>query len=193
MSVTENNTRQSLAGRSNYRGGINMSKKLVAYYSRADENYFGGGLKVLAEGNTKKVAKFIAAATGADLFEIEQTEPYSANYQKCTEEAKADKMANARPALTHYLDSLAEYDTIYLGYPNYWATMPMAVWTFLERYDLTGKTIHPFCTHEGSAMGESVRDLKKLAPGATVSEGLAIYGSSAPQSENAVKSWLAKL
>lgn len=170
-----------------------MNKKLVAYYSRADENYFGGGLRVLEEGNTKKVAKVIAATTGADLFEIEQAEPYSANYQKCTEEAKADKMANARPELTHYLDSLDDYDTIYLGYPNYWATMPMAVWTFLEHYDLTGKTIHPFCTHEGSAMGESVRDLKKLAKGATVTAGLAIYGSSAPQSENAVKSWLAKL
>lgn len=168
-------------------------KALVAYYSRADENYFGGGLKILTEGNTKKVAQFIAAATGAELFEIEQREPYSKNYQKCTEEAKRDRDADARPELTQYLASIDDYDTIYLGYPNYWSTMPMAVWTFLEHYDLTGKTIHPFCTHEGSAMGNSVRDLKKLAPGATVTEGLAIYGSSAPSSESTVKSWLAKL
>lgn len=125
-------------------------KKLIAYYSRADENYFGGQRRYITEGNTEKAAKMLAELTGADLFQIEQKVPYAADYDTCIAQAKKDLQAGARPELVTLPDSLDEYDEIYLGYPNYWGTMPMAVYTFLEHFDFSGKTIHPFCTHEGS-------------------------------------------
>ena len=98
---------------------------------------------------------------------------------------------SARPELTSYIESIDGYDTIILGYPNYWGTIPMAVATFLERYDFTGKTILPLCTNEGSGMGSSKRDVKKYAKGADVKEGLSITGSRAANSKDAVKKWLA--
>ena len=108
----------------------------------------------------------------------------------CIEEAKKDLRANARPELTNYLDSIDEYDTVILAYPNYWGTMPMAVYTFLERYDFTGKTILPLCTNEGSGMGSSEGNIKKLAPGANVKRGLSITGSNAANAGISVKNWL---
>ncbi len=167
-----------------------MSKTLVAYYSRADENYVSGALKTIPVGNTEIVAEYIKELTGADMFKIEQTKPYSEDYNSCVEEAKADQRRNARPELKKYLDSVGNYDVIYLGYPNYWGTMPMAVFTFLERYDFGGKTIKPFCTHEGSGMGNSVGDIKKLCPSADVENGLAIYGSRVKNSKNEVERWV---
>ena len=134
-------------------------KKLIAFYSRADENYFGGSYRVIPVGNTEKAAKMLAELTGADLFKIEQKVPYSANYQQCIAEAKRDLQAGARPELVSMPESLDAYDEIYLGYPNYWGTMPMAVYTFLEHYDFTGKVIRPFCTHEGSGLSGTVRDI----------------------------------
>lgn len=167
-----------------------MSKTLVAYYSRADENYVSGALKTIPVGNTEIVAEYIKELTGADMFKIEQIKPYSEDYNSCVEEAKADQRRNARPELKKYLDSVGDYDVIYLGYPNYWGTMPMAVFTFLERYDFGGKTIKPFCTHEGSGMGNSVGDIKKLCPSADVENGLAIYGSRVKNSKNEVERWV---
>lgn len=163
--------------------------KLVAFYSRADENYFGGAYRTIEVGNTEKVAKMIAEKTSADLFKIEQVVPYSANYQQCIAEAKKDLQTGARPELTTLPVSLDEYDEIYLGYPNYWGSMPMAVYTFLEAFDWKGKTIHPFCTHEGSGLSGTVREIEKVCNGATVAKGLAINGSSVDSAEKAVKAW----
>ena len=126
----------------------------------------------------------------ADTFKIEMKDPYSPVYMTCIEEAKKDLRANARPELTNYLDSIDEYDTVILAYPNYWGTMPMAVYTFLERYDFTGKTILPLCTNEGSGMGSSEGNIKKLAPGANVKRGLSITGSNAANAGISVKNWL---
>ena len=167
-----------------------MAKTLIAYYSRADENYVSGALKTIPVGNTEIVAEYIKELTGADMFKIEQAKPYSGNYNSCVEEAKADQTRNARPELKKYLDSVGDYDVIYLGYPNYWGTMPMAVFTFLEHYDFGGKTIRPFCTHEGSGMGNSVADIKKLCPAAKVESGLSIYGSRVKNSKNEVERWV---
>lgn len=167
-----------------------MSKTLIAYYSRADENYVSGALKTIPVGNTEVVAEYIKELTGADMFRIEQTKPYSKDYNSCVEEAKADQKRNARPELKNYLDSVGDYDVIYLGYPNYWGTMPMAVFTFLEHYDFGGKTIKPFCTHEGSGMGNSVSDIKKLCPAAKVESGLSIYGSRVKNSKTEVERWV---
>ena len=108
----------------------------------------------------------------------------------CIEEAKKDLREQARPELTSYLDCIEEYDTIVLAYPNYWGTFPMAVATFLERYDFTGKTILPLCTNEGSGMGGSEKGIKKLAPKAEVRKGLPITGSSAGNSGESVRRWL---
>ena len=164
--------------------------KLVAFYSRADENYFGGSMKFIKEGNTEKVAKMIGELTGADLFKIEQKVPYSADYKECVAEAREDLKNNARPELTNMPDSIDKYEEIYLGYPNYCGTMPMAVYTFLESYDFTGKTIHPFCTHEGSGLGGTESDIKKTAKGATVATGLAILGSNVDEAKAAIESWI---
>lgn len=127
--------------------------KLVVFYSRADENYFGGSYRYVTEGNTEKAAKMIGAAAGADLFKIEQKVPYAKDYNTCIKQAKSDLQAKARPELVCVPDSLDNYNEIYLGYPNYWGNMPMAVYTFLEKFDWNGKTIHPFCTHEESGLG----------------------------------------
>ena len=167
-------------------------KKLIAYYSRADENYFGGQRRYITEGNTEKAAKMLAELTGADLFQIEQKVPYAADYDTCIAQAKKDLQAGARPELVTLPDSLDEYDEIYLGYPNYWGTMPMAVFTFLEGLDFTGKTIHPFCTHEGSGLGRSEADIRRLCPGAEIKPGLAIVGARAARSKDLVKDWLAQ-
>lgn len=164
-------------------------KKLIAFYSRADENYFGGAYRVIPVGNTEKAAHMLAELTGADLFKIEQKVPYSANYQQCIAEAKRDLQANARPELTTLPEDLDAYDEIYLGYPNYWGTMPMAVYTFLEHYDFTGKVIHPFCTHEGSGLSNTVRDIEKAAKGAVVKPGLAIHGSDVDSAMAKLKGW----
>ena len=107
-----------------------MSNILIAYYSRADENYVNGQMKMLQTGNTECAAQVIADTTGGDMFHIEQLKPYSKNYNDCIHEAQVDQKQNARPALTEYPKNIDSYDAIYLGYPNYWGTMPMAVFTF---------------------------------------------------------------
>ncbi len=109
-------------------------------------------------------------------------------YNDCTAEAKADQQKNARPKLKYYPDSMNDYDVIYLGYPNYWSTMPMAVFTFLEHFDFSGKIINPLCTHEGGGMGSSISHIKKLCPNAAVEKGLAIYGSRVKNSRKEIES-----
>lgn len=167
-----------------------MSNKLVAFYSRADENYLGGALKYIEIGNTEIAAGIIQELTGADSFKIEQQKPYSKGYNDCIAEAQDDQRRDARPELKSYPETLDDYDTIYLGYPNYWGTMPMAVFTFLEKYDLSGITIKPFCTHEGSGMGKSENDIKRICPNAKVEKGLAIRGCQVSNSKKDIEKWL---
>lgn len=167
-----------------------MSDKIIVFYSRADENYVSGLIKTLKIGNTEAAAGIIAELTGADLFKIEQTKPYSQNYNECIAQAQADQRQNARPELKNYPENLQDYDVIYLGFPNYWSTMPMAVFTFLEHFDLKDKVIKPFCTHEGSGMGRSVKDIEMLCPGTRVERGLAIYGGSVLQSKKEIEKWI---
>lgn len=166
--------------------------KLVVFYSRADENYFGGQYRFVEVGNTEKMAQMIGDATGAELFKIQQKEPYSPNYKRCIDQAMADKRANARPELVELPDNLDDYDEIYLGYPNYWGDLPMAVYTFLEAFDWTGKTIHPFCTHEGSGLSGTEQNIARTCKGACVTEGLAICGSLVDQNGKAILRWLKK-
>ena len=167
-----------------------MNKTLIAYFSRADENYFGGAMRCVKVGNTEIVCGIIQSMTGADSLKLEMKEPYSPVYMTCIEEAKKDLRAGARPELVALPESIGEYETIILAYPNYWGTMPMAVFTFLEAFDFTGKTILPLCTNEGSGMGSSERDIKKTCPGAAVRAGLAITGSQAANAKTSVRKWL---
>ena len=164
--------------------------KLVAFFSRADENYFGGTYRYIEVGNTERAAKMIASIAGADPFKIEQIQPYAADYQTCIDQAKKDLQAKARPELVKLPDSLDGYDEVYLGYPNYWGDMPMAVYTFLEAFDWTGKTIHPFCTHEGSGLSGTERKIQSTCKGAKVTRGLAIHGSSVDGAKPEIEKWL---
>lgn len=163
---------------------------LIAYYSRAGENYFGGAYRRVAVGNTEKAARMLAELTGGRLYRIEQETPYAEEYSVCIAQAKRDLQSGARPPLKNALPSLDGYDEIYLGYPNYWGTMPMAVYTFPERYSFAGKTIHPFCTHEGSGLSRTESDIAQAAAGAVVTKGLAIHGSAADSARPALAAWI---
>ncbi len=169
-------------------------KILIAYFSRTGEEYNVG---TITRGNTAIVADFIAQKTGADVFEIKPAAPYPDDYNACTELAKKELESNARPALANKLDNLAQYDTIFLGYPIWWGKMPMIVYTFLESGDFGGKKIIPFCTHGGSGLAGTEHDLGKICPNAKVLSGLAIVGKRA-QNDSAgvqkdVNQWLSGL
>ncbi len=166
-----------------------MANILTAYFSRKGENYFDGSIRFLKKGNTEIIAEAISEATGSDLFEIDTARPYADDYHSCTLEAKEEFSQNARPALAHDLSDLSSYDTIFLGFPNWWSTCPMAVLTFLESHDFSGKRIIPFCTNEGSGMGRSEKDIARSAPKAIVEKGLSILGSQAPMYKEKAAQW----
>lgn len=172
----------------------NESKILVAFFSRADENY---GVGYIEKGNTHIIADMIAEEIGADSFEIVRVTPYPEEYDACTDEAQQEKNANARPELTAEIENFGDYDTVFLGYPNWWGDMPMPVYTFLESYDFSGKTVIPFCTHAGSGLSGTVNTLKSKLNGATVLDGLAIAGTTAQNDQDnaktAVLEWLGEL
>ena len=160
-----------------------MTTVLIAFFSRADENYFGGSMRYIDVGNTEVAVGKIKEMIDAHVFKIEMKQPYAKEYKACVNEAKADFQKKARSELVFMLDSIEQYDTVILAYPNYWGTMPMAVFTFLENFDFCGKTILPLCTHEGSAMGSSERDIRTACPGAIVKGGLSIVGSRVASSK----------
>ena len=162
---------------------------LVIYFSRDGENYFGGELKNIEKGNTEVIAEYIQEFTGADLFKVEPAVEYPADYMKCIDVAKKEQQADARPEIKEYLDDISGYDTIYIGFPNWWGTLPMPMFTQLEKLDFTGKTVKAFVTHEGSGFGSSQRDLDKLCAGAEFKKGLSIPGASVYDVKDKVKSW----
>ena len=164
--------------------------QMIAFYSRAGENYVSGAIQDLPVGNTEVAAGILAELTGARLFKIEQIAEYPWDYSACIEEARRDQNRDARPELKAYPDGLEDYETIYLGYPNYWGTMPMAVFTFLEKFDFSGKIVKPFCTHEGSGMGKSEADIRRLCPGATVERGIAIQGARVKHARSELERWV---
>lgn len=169
---------------------MTVSKCLIAFYSRTGDNYVSGSIVHLAVGNTDVAAGMVRRATGGDLFEIETVDTYPADYTETTDVARVELRQKARPRLARQLESIDAYDTIFLGYPNWWGTAPMAVFTFLESHDFSGKTILPFCTHEGSGLGHSEEDIRRSCPGATVLPGLAIGGGSVQGAESAVRRWI---
>ena len=164
-------------------------KILTAYFSHAGENYFGGKIIAVKEGNTSIVAKKIAAMTGSALYEIARATPYPYSYAECVKEAKEEFIRNSRPELKENV-SVKDYDVVILAYPNWCGTMPMAVFTFLESGDFAGKKILPLCTNEGSRMGRSEGDIKALCPEAEVVDGLPISGSLAREADEKITYYL---
>lgn len=152
---------------------------LIAYFSKT--------------GNTETIANMIAEQTGGALFKVETVTPYPDDYNETVDIAREEQDNNARPELSTHVEDMSRYDVIYLGFPNWWGTMPQAMFTFLEEYDFSGKTIIPFCTHGGSALGRSEGDIASLVPNATLLDGLAVSGSSVDRAEGTVEKWLAGL
>ncbi|WP_148408786.1 flavodoxin [Murimonas intestini] len=151
-------------------------KTLIAYFSWS--------------GNTKGIAEEIQSQTGADLFEIETVKPYSSDYNTVLDEAQQEQNEQARPKLAGHVEDMGQYDTILLGYPNWWASIPMPVASFLEEYDFSGKTIVPFCSHGGGRFGQSQTAIAKLAPDAKIGEGLAVSYSGGSSLPDDIASWL---
>lgn len=154
------------------------SKVLIAYFSWG--------------GNTRGIAQEIAEQTGAELFEITLVHPYSDNYNTVLDEAQRDQNEQARPELASHVENMDEYDTIILGYPNWWASIPMPVASFLEEYDFSGKTIIPFCSHGGGRFGQSLTAIAKLAPDAVMGDALSVHYSGGSSLSEDVRQWLSE-
>ena len=166
-----------------------MSKNLIIYFSRKGENYFNGSIKKLSKGNTEICAEFIQKAVGGDLFEIDTVKTYAEDYYACIDEAKKELQQKARPALKKALDSIADYDNVFVCGPCWWGLFPMAIYTQIEKLDWHGKRVMVLVTHEGSGLGSCERDMKRVCEGASFQRGLAVHGADAAQSESVVMKW----
>ena len=183
---------------------VNDSKDsniLVAYFSRVGNTEWENGVDAVASasiniengeyvGNAEVLAKMAQQATGGDLFLIQTEKTYPSDYRKTTDEAKVEQNNDARPALSSHVENMEKYDTVILIYPNWWGTLPQPLFSFLEEYDFTGKTILPLCTHEGSRMGSSESDIRSLCPNAALLDGLAVRGSSVSSAQSDVEEWI---
>ena len=164
-------------------------KSLIIYFSRADENYFGGEMRYVEQGNTEIVAQYIRDIVGADMFKVEPLHPYSKDYMECIEEAKVRTKEHNAP-IKENVPNISNYEVIYVGSPIYWGGMPEELFTALKGLDYSGKIIRPFTTHEGSGLSGVPRQLKELCVGAEVLGGLAITGSQVKNSKQKVEDWI---
>ena len=160
-----------------------MAKLLTAFFSMTGETYANGKIVDLDKGYTQIAAEYIQEAVGGDLFRIEQVRTYSSDHMKMIQEAKEELLSDARPELKHYPESIDEYDTVVLSFPNWWNTLPMPVVTFLTRYDFSGKKIIPFNTSGGGGFGSSIAAIKKYAAGAEVTDGMTVPGTKVEESK----------
>ncbi len=176
------------------RNGDNNSNTTVVSDTNRDLNTQNNGNILIAyfswSGNTENAAQIIQEKTGADIIELNPVEPYSSNYNEVLDQAQKDMNNDARPELANHVENMDQYDTILLGYPNWWATIPMPVASFLEEYDFSGKTIIPFCSHGGGEFGQSITDISKLAPNSKIGEGLSIHYSGGSGLEEDISDWL---
>lgn len=163
---------------------------IVIYFSRAGENHVNGKKEHLSIGQTTHAAKKIAEKVNGTLAELVPITQYPVSYDEMVGLAQKEKQEQARPLYETLTVDFSKETDIFLGYPNWWGTFPMIVATFLEANDLSGKRIYPFCTHEGSALGSSIEDLKRLCPTSVIKEGLAIRGSCTVKADKAIDNWL---
>ena len=203
---TETETEQSTEGTAEAESSeaAAQSSLLVAYFSYAENAALPDDVDASASasiqpwngaltGNTGVVADMIAQATGADLFSIRTVEQYPDTYDATIDQGQQEQSDGARPELATHLENLDSYDTIFLGFPNWWGDMPMAVYTFLDEVDLSGKTVIPFVTSGGSGFSNTISTIQQMEPQATVQEGLSIGASSATGAQQQVESWLSEL
>lgn len=169
---------------------VKAKKSLVIYFSHTGENYLSDGIRNIEKGNTEVIAEMIQDITGADLFKVEQVKEYPYNYQECCDVAKKELQDKARPEIKKTLENIDEYEVIYIGFPIWWETMPMPIFTQLEKLNFEGKIVKPFGTHEGSRMGSSEKDVKDLCKGAMVLAGLPIQGSTVNSAKAKVEDWV---
>lgn len=144
-------------------------------------------------GNTRGIARLLQQKIGGELVELELMKPYSRDYNTCLEQAKQEQQTGARPELKTRITDMARYNVIFLGYPNWWGTMPMPVASFLEQYDFSGKTIVPFVSSGGSGLGRSVADITRLCPSVTIAEGLAVRSNGGASLSSDMDAWLKKI
>lgn len=163
-------------------------KSIVIYFSRAGYNYVNGEIKDLKIGNTEIIANKIAELTHSDIFKIETKVDYPKDYSECIEQAKRDQRLEVRPEIKEFPSNLKEYDVIFLGFPNYWGTMPMAMFTLLENINIDEKIIRPFCSNEGSGFGRSIEDIKRICPKAKIEKGMDIHGVNID--EEKLRNWI---
>lgn len=177
---------------------------LIAYFTWADNTVVEDpsavdvdattSASVLAPGNAAKIAGWIQQEVGGDLFSIVVTEPYSSDYDECLNRAADEKADNARPALVNHVDNMEDYDTVFIGFPNWWYTLPMAVLSFVDEYDFSGKTIVPFCTHGTGGLSSTIRDLTAALPDdVTILDPIGVYRPDVDSSRPAVQEWIAGL
>ena len=181
-----------------------QNKILIAYFTWSDNTVLENpdsidvdaetSASVLSPGNAELIANWIAEETGGDLFSIKTQNKYSSDYDECLNQARKERDNNERPALVERVNNIDDYDVIFLGFPNWWYTCPMAVFTFVESYDLSGKTIIPFCTHGTGGLSRTIRDLKNLLPdNCEVLEPIGVYRPEVKNSKSRVLDWLRKL
>ncbi|MFX1382353.1 MAG: flavodoxin [Promethearchaeota archaeon] len=165
-------------------------KYLIAYFSRKGNNWANGRVVNLPIGNTEVIAKMINEIIRGDLFHIDTVKQYPEGYEETIKVAKQELKNNARPELSDHIADMESYNVIFLGYPNWWGTTPMAIRTFLESYDFSNKTIIPFCTHEGSGLGRSVKDIAQLCPKAEIKNAISFHGGSVSNARRDIEKWL---
>lgn len=165
-----------------------MANIITIYFSRTGQNYANNGLVDLKKGNTCTAAEYIREAVGGDLFEIIPQKRYSDDYYECLREARREHDNGERPDVVAYPE-LDKYDVIFVGYPNWWGTCPMAVFTVLEKFDLSGKKLVPFCTNEGSGLGISEREIASVCKGANVAHGISIHGAEVTSNRQRIIDW----
>ena len=163
---------------------------LIVYFSHAGKNYVSGNIVNLLVGNTQRAAMMVQKFTRGSIHRIHTVRPYPDDYKETVAIARKELREDARPVLANKVEDMSKYDVVFLGYPNWCSTMPMAVWTFLEAYDFSDKTIVPFCTHEGSGFGHSLEDIHRLCPKATLGKGLALLGTTIEDAEDDIRRWI---
>lgn len=174
---------------------------LVAYFSWADNTVIDGEVdavaspSVTAPGNVQQLAQWISERTGGDLFSIQVTEPYSSDWDACLERANQERAEDARPELTASVEQLEQYDTVFLGYPNWWYGVPMALLSFLEENDLSDKQVYLFCSHGTGGLASSVEQIDEALPDSTaLSENIFdVYEEDAASSQQDILAWLEEL
>ena len=164
-------------------------KSIIIYFSRADENYFGGSMRYVDKGNTEVIAEYIRDIVGADMFKVEPQVPYSADYMQCIEEAKERTRYHNAP-IKEKVPDISSYEVIYIGAPVYWGGMPEEMFTALKGLDYSGKIIRPFVTHEGSGLSSIPSQIKSICVGANVEAGIAITGSTVNSARSKIENWI---